>query len=93
MRQTIRNFLEKECPDEYLRMCDEEGHYPYELQEKMVEIGLYGLPFPEQYGGTNGSVLDVVIVGEELGRKSYDIAVGYGLTVFGGQNLLKYGTE
>lgn len=35
----------------------------------------------------------MVIVGEELGRKSYDIAVGYGLTVFGGQNLLKHGTE
>lgn len=93
LRQTIRNLLEKECPDEYIRKCDEEGLYPYEIQEKMVKIGLYGLPFPEKYGGTNGDVLDVVIVAEELGRKSYDLAAGYGLTIFAGQNLLKHGTE
>ncbi|RJQ25617.1 MAG: acyl-CoA dehydrogenase [Peptococcaceae bacterium] len=93
LRQSIRSFLEKECPDEYVRKCDEEGLYPYELQEKMIKMGLFELPFPEKYGGTNGNVLDVVVVAEELGRKSYDIAVSYGLTIFAGQNLLKHGTE
>jgi alkylation response protein AidB-like acyl-CoA dehydrogenase len=93
LRQTIRNFLDKECPDEYVQKCDEEGQYPYELHEKMVPLGFFGLPFPEEYGGTDGGVMEMVIMGEELGRKGYDISVSYGLTIFNGLNILRHGTE
>jgi hypothetical protein len=33
---------------------DEEHSFPYEVVAKMGEMGLFGLPFPEEYGGMGG---------------------------------------
>ncbi|RJQ25940.1 MAG: acyl-CoA dehydrogenase [Peptococcaceae bacterium] len=93
LRKTVRKFLEKECPNELVRKWDEEKTFPYELQEKMIDIGLFALPFPEEYGGTNGTPLEFIIVAEEMGRKGYDIAGVYGLSLFNALTILHHGTE
>ncbi|MBX6377838.1 MAG: acyl-CoA dehydrogenase family protein [Clostridia bacterium] len=93
LRQAVRELMEREATEEYLRRLDEEGLYPYELYDKWVEMGLFALPFPEEYGGTGGGVMDFVVVSEELGRKGYDISAAYGINVFLGLNLLRHGTE
>src|ERR1700716_432076 len=50
-REVVRRFVEKEIMP-FAHQWDEAGGFPRELYEKAAEIGLLGLGFPEQYGGT-----------------------------------------
>src|SRR5712691_11563701 len=65
-RETIRDFIKRECPPDLDRRLDDEGRYPFELVDKVVETGLLGLPFSEEYGGTGGGVMEFVIAMEEV---------------------------
>jgi len=93
LRKSVRNFVEKECPREYVRELDEKEEFPSDLYKKMAELGWYGLPFPEEYGGSNCGAVDFVLVGEELCRFSYEVAAGYGLPIFNALTLLHHGTK
>ncbi len=64
-----RDFLTKECPKKLVRemVKDEKGYSP-ELWHKMAEIGWLGFIIPEEYGGTSGSFMDLVLLLEEMGR-------------------------
>ena len=93
LRRSVREFLEREAPREKVRLWDDEGQYPAELYDKMAAVGYFGLPFPEEYGGAGCGAIEFAILGEELARSSYDIAAGYGLTVFMAMNLLHHGTK
>ena len=35
---------------------DRTGHYPYDIMDKMAELGMMGIPFPEDYGGSGGDI-------------------------------------
>lgn len=93
LRDMVRSLLEREAPDDYLRKLDEEHVYPFGLYAKWVEAGLIGLPFPRQYGGMDGSILDFLIVSEEMGRKGYDVAAVYGTPIFNGLTVLSHGSD
>lgn len=93
LRDNVRRMMDDIATPEYIREHDENGLYPYEVYQQWVDMGLFGLPFPEQYGGYDGSVLDMVIIGEELGRKGYDFLGAYALTIFNALNILRHGTE
>jgi len=69
LRKMARDFLTTECPKKLVREMEEDprGYVP-ELWRKMAELGWQGLPFPEKYGGGDGSFLDLVILLEEMGR-------------------------
>ncbi|MBQ0790462.1 MAG: acyl-CoA/acyl-ACP dehydrogenase [Cycloclasticus sp.] len=93
LRDNVRRMMDDIATPDYIREHDEKGLYPYEVYQQWVDMGLFGLPFPEQYGGYDGSVLDMVIIGEELGRKGYDFLGAYALTIFNALNILRHGTE
>lgn len=93
LRDSVRTMLNRIATPEYIRQSDVEGRYPYELYDAFVEQGLLQMPFPEEYGGLGGSVLDFTIISEELGRKSYDFLGAYGTSVFNGLNILHNGSE
>ena len=69
LKNTARDFLEKECPETLVREMeeDEKGYSP-ELWKKMAEQGWQGLLIPEQYGGAGFGYLDLIILIEEFGR-------------------------
>jgi alkylation response protein AidB-like acyl-CoA dehydrogenase len=50
-----------------------------------VKAGLLQMPFPEDCGGLGGSVIDVMIIAEELSRKSFDFFTAYSNNVFCGR--------
>lgn len=66
MRDSLRAFLTKECPIEYVRACDEEERFPFELYDKLAAEGWLGLPIPEAYGGMGGSCTDLAVFLEEF---------------------------
>jgi acyl-CoA dehydrogenase len=68
LRQTIREFMERECPRQYQRELDEKEEFPHELWDKLSEMGMFGVSIDKQYGGMGGNVIDMVIVIEELSR-------------------------
>jgi len=93
LRDSIREIVERELPREYLRELDEKGEFPYKFYEKLAELGYFGLIYPKEYGGAEAGSMDLIIVGEELGRYCLDIGSGYETTMFSGLAILHHGTE
>jgi alkylation response protein AidB-like acyl-CoA dehydrogenase len=93
LRKSVSDFMEKECPTEYVKELDEREAYPYELYGKMAKLGWFGLPFPEEYDGSGMGAMDLVIVGDEMSRFFFEIAAGFGIGIFCGLNILEHGSE
>ncbi len=94
MLQTMaRDFLTAECPKKLVReMIEDEKGYPPELWRKMADLGWMQLVFPEQYGGTGGSFLDLAVLLEEMGRALLP-GPFFSTVVLGGLTLLELGSE
>jgi len=67
LRKTVRNFAEKEIAPKAGPM-DEAEEYDWSLWDTMAEMGLTGVPFPEEYGGAGMDNLSYAITVEELSR-------------------------
>jgi alkylation response protein AidB-like acyl-CoA dehydrogenase len=93
LKTSARDFLQRECPKKLVKQLDEsdEGYSP-ELWRKMAQLGWLGLLFPEEYGGSGGSFLDLVVLLEEMG---YNILPGpfFSTVVLGGSPILAAGNE
>src|SRR3984893_4397068 len=73
IRDTCREFAEQEIKPRAEEM-DRTGAFPYDLIRQMGELGLLGLPFPEEYGGAGGDFLSYCLAIEEISRG--DVSVG-----------------
>lgn len=73
IRDTCREFAEQEIKPIAEHM-DATGEFPYQLIRKMGELGLLGLPFPEEYGGAGADFLSYCLAIEEISRG--DVSVG-----------------
>jgi alkylation response protein AidB-like acyl-CoA dehydrogenase len=93
MRESVRKAMDRIATPEYVRRLDREQAYPDELYAAWVELGLLRIPFEEKYGGLGGDVMDMVIVAEEISRKSADFFMAYAGSVFCGLNLARKGSE
>jgi alkylation response protein AidB-like acyl-CoA dehydrogenase len=92
LRESVRKMMDRVAPADYVRRLDREQTYPYELYDAWVEAGLLRLPYPEEYGGLGGSVMDLVIVAEEISRKSADFFMAFAGSTFCGLNILRKAT-
>jgi len=66
-RSTLRDFIANEITP-FVNEWDEAGEFPISLYGKAAEIGLLGLGYPEEYGGTPVDVFYKLIVAEEFAR-------------------------
>jgi alkylation response protein AidB-like acyl-CoA dehydrogenase len=66
-RETLRDFADREIAPRAGRY-DDAGEFPWENVKKMAELGLFGLIFPEQYGGGGFGTLEYVLAVEEISR-------------------------
>ena len=65
LRNTVREFAtERVAP--VAEELDRESRFPYELVAEMAELGLMGIPIPEEYGGAGSDTLAYAIAIEEL---------------------------
>ena len=93
LRESVRKMMAKHASPEYVRRLDREQAFPDELYAEWLKMGLFRMPFPEQYGGLGGNVIDMAIIAEELSYKSFDLFTAYGGPVFCGLNILRKGSE
>ncbi len=74
IRDTVREFAEKEVAPR-AEEIDARDEFPADLFKRMAELGLLGIPFKEEYGGSNGDYLSLLIALEEIARQSGTLAI------------------
>jgi butyryl-CoA dehydrogenase len=67
IREMVRDFANAEVAP-LAGEIDENHRFPVETWDKMVELGLTGIPFPEEFGGANGGTLAYCLAVEEISR-------------------------
>ncbi|MGO9016792.1 MAG: acyl-CoA dehydrogenase family protein [Syntrophobacteraceae bacterium] len=94
LRKTIQKFCRQELTKEKVRWMDENCDFiPDEIWNGLVDLGIFGLPIPEQYGGLGRGHTDLMIVMEELATVSVSVALCAGTTLsFGVTPIVHLGT-
>ncbi len=93
MKEEARKFTEKEIVPNADKW-DEEHHFPLDVIKKMGELGFYGTPIPEEYGGTDVGFLAQMLLCEEVSRGSSSIRVAFNTQCLGtALSILRHGTQ
>ncbi|MBS1195859.1 MAG: acyl-CoA dehydrogenase domain protein, partial [Actinobacteria bacterium] len=73
-RKVVREFVEAEIAP-HAAEWDREHRFPLDTVRKMGALGLFGLPFPEEYGGSGSGLLTLSIAIEEVARVDASMAI------------------
>ncbi len=93
LRQTIREFVEKEVAP-VAREYDEREEVPYPVLKKAAELGLFGIPFPEAYGGSDMGITGYCVLLEEINRHDASLGTIIGASVqLAGMTIYLAGSE
>jgi short-chain 2-methylacyl-CoA dehydrogenase len=93
VRSTVREFAEERV-EPVAEELDREHRFPYELVGELAELGLMGMPIPEEYGGGGTDTLAYAIAIEELTRVDSSVAITVAAhTSLGTMPILLFGSE
>jgi short-chain 2-methylacyl-CoA dehydrogenase len=93
LRRTVRDFSESKVAP-IAEELDREERFPYELVQEMAELGLMGIPIPEEYGGAGADTVSYAITIEELTRIDSSVAITVAAhTSLGTMPIYLYGSE
>ena len=91
--ETVRDFA-REVVAPGIATHYEEHTFPYGIVRQMGKMGLFGLPFPEEYGGMGGDYLALCLVLEALARVDSSVAITLEAAVsLGAMPIYRFGTE
>jgi short/branched chain acyl-CoA dehydrogenase len=93
VRQTVRDFaVSRVAP--VAEELDREERFPYELVAALAELGLMGIPIPEEYGGAGADTVSYAIAIEELTRVDSSVAITVAAhTSLGTMPIYLYGSD
>ncbi len=74
LAKTVRDFAQSVVAPVAAKH-DAEHSFPYEVVSGMADMGLFGLPFPEEYGGMGGDYFALCLALEELGKVDQSVAI------------------
>jgi short/branched chain acyl-CoA dehydrogenase len=93
IRRTVREFAEGEVAP-VAEELDRTKAFPYEIVQKLGELNLMGIPFPQEYGGGGGDTLAYALTVEELTRVDSSVAITLcAHTSLGTQPVYLFGSE
>jgi len=84
IKETIRDFVLKECPRDMARELEEKEEIPEKLWTQISDLGFFGLTIPEEYGGEGESCLAGLVTTEELAVMAPPFALAYSASAFSG---------
>lgn len=93
LKKSARDLLSSESPKSLVRqMATDEKGFPLQLYHKIADLGWLGLNFPEKYGGTGASFLDLAVLLEEMGRACLP-GPFFTSSVLSGMTIMELGSE
>jgi alkylation response protein AidB-like acyl-CoA dehydrogenase len=93
LRDTVRGFARDRVAP-LAEELDRESRFPLELVRELAELGLMGIPFPEELGGAGGDTLAYAIAVEELSRIDSSVAITVAAhTSLGTMPIYLFGTD
>jgi short/branched chain acyl-CoA dehydrogenase len=93
IRRTVRDFAEAKVAPLAAEL-DREHRFPYELVTEMAELGLMGMPIPEEFGGGGTDTVSYAIAVEELTRIDSSVAITMAAhTSLGTMPIFLYGSD
>jgi short-chain 2-methylacyl-CoA dehydrogenase len=93
LRRTVREFAEERIAP-VAEELDREHRFPYDIVAELAELGLMGIPIPEEYEGAGGDTLAYTLAVEELTRVDSSVAITVAAhTSLGTMPILLFGSE
>jgi short/branched chain acyl-CoA dehydrogenase len=93
VRRTVRDFAEQKVAP-VAEELDREHRFPYNLVAELAELGLMGMPIPEEYGGGGSDTISYAIAIEELTRIDSSVAITVAAhTSLGTMPIFLFGTD
>ncbi len=93
LRNTVEEFA-REVIAPVIGGYYQRGEFPYEIVARMGKLGLFGLPFPEEYGGMGGDYLAFCLALHELARVDSSVAITLEAGVaLGAMPIFRFGTD
>jgi butyryl-CoA dehydrogenase len=93
IKKMVRDFAEEVILPRAIEI-DVKAQFPEDIFKKMGELGLLGIPFPEEVGGSGGDTVSYALAVEEIGRVCGSTGLSYAAAVsLGASPFYSYGTE
>ncbi|WP_096440232.1 acyl-CoA dehydrogenase family protein [Alteribacter populi] len=93
IKEMVRDFAKNEV-EPLADEVDRTSRFPAETFKKIGELGLLGIPFPEEYGGSGGDTISYALAVEEIGKACGGTGLSYAAAVsLGASPLYYFGTE
>lgn len=92
IQKMAREFAEKTLAP-VAHQIDQENKVPEEILEGLAELDLFGIPFPEEYGGAGGGYDGYVLAMEQIGRVCSGVAMTISAHTLGLGAISIFGTE
>ncbi|HET8527752.1 MAG TPA: acyl-CoA dehydrogenase family protein [Gaiellaceae bacterium] len=93
LRDTVREFARTRVAP-VAEELDREARFPYELVAELAELGLMGIPIPEEYGGAGADTVSYALAVEELTRVDSSVAITMAAhTSLGTMPIYLFGSE
>ncbi|QHE52331.1 acyl-CoA dehydrogenase [Pontibacillus sp. HMF3514] len=92
-RKMVRDFAQEKIAPRAVEM-DINSEFPKDIFDEMGKLGLLGIPFPEEYGGSGGDTVTYALAVEEIGRVCGGTGLSYAAAVsLGSSPIYYFGTE
>jgi short-chain 2-methylacyl-CoA dehydrogenase len=92
LRGTVEDFA-RQVVAPVIGAYYERGEFPYEIVARMAKLGLFGLPFPEDYGGMGGDYFAFCLALHELARVDSSVAITLEAAVgLGAMPIFRFGS-
>ncbi|MDV2580717.1 acyl-CoA dehydrogenase family protein [Alkalibacillus haloalkaliphilus] len=92
-RKMVRDFAEGKIQPRAVDI-DVKAEFPEDIFKEMGELGLLGIPYPEEYGGSGGDTVTYALAVEEIGRVCGSTGLSYAASVsLGSSPIYQFGTE
>jgi alkylation response protein AidB-like acyl-CoA dehydrogenase len=93
IRDMTRKFVD-DVVEPRAEEMEKTGEYPYDIMDQMADLGMMGIPFPEEYGGSGGDWVGMHLCIEELSRGDATLGALLDVTTsVVAQELYEFGTE
>ncbi|GAA0444753.1 acyl-CoA dehydrogenase [Lentibacillus halophilus] len=93
IQKMVRDFAQDVIQPRAMQI-DRDAAFPHDTFKQMGELGLLGIPFPEEYGGSGGDTMSYIIAVEEIGKVCGSTGLSFAATVsLGASPIYYFGTK